>query len=156
VTSGDLVIEQVTSPEDLDRVATLEAVCFTNPWTREMLERELRQSQVARVYAVRDKAGDIAAFCTCWIMLDELHINTIAVAPDRRRQGLATRLMLHVMLDAAREGGKRATLEVRASNVPARHLYSTLGFAETAVRPRYYTQPDEDGIILWREGLIGG
>jgi len=156
MTSGDPVIERVTSPEDLDRVAALEAVCFTNPWTREMLEREVRQSEVARVYVIRDRTGDIPAFCTCWIVLDELHINTIAVAPDRRREGLATRLMFHVMQEAAREGGTRATLEVRASNAPARRLYATLGFVETAVRPRYYTQPEEDGIILWREGLFGG
>ena len=154
--SRDLVIEQMTSHEDLAAVARLEAVCFTNPWTLDMLERELDRSQVARVYALRDETGDVAAFCTCWIVLDELHINTIAVAPNRRREGLATRLMRHVLREAARAGGRRATLEVRASNTVARRLYSTLGFVETAVRPRYYTQPEEDGIILWLEGLAGG
>lgn len=150
------MIEQVTSAQDIAAVAALEAVCFTNPWTREMLERELQQSQLARVYALRDDDGGIAAFCTCWIVLDELHINTIAVAPNRRREGLATRLMRHVMREAAGTGAKRATLEVRASNTPARELYTRLGFVETAVRRRYYTQPEEDGIILWREGLAGG
>jgi ribosomal-protein-alanine N-acetyltransferase len=153
VNSGKPVIEQVTSAEDIAAVAALEAVCFTNPWTREMLERELQHSQVARVYALRDEDGGIAAFCTCWIVLGELHINTIAVAPQRRREGLATRLMIHVMREAARTGATRATLEVRASNTPARQLYTRLGFVETAVRRRYYTLPDEDGIILWREGL---
>ena len=150
------MIERVSSSDDLERVAALEAACFTNPWTREMLERELQHSNVARVYALRDETGGVAAFCTCWIVLDELHINTIAVAPDRRREGLATALMRHVMQDAARDGGTRATLEVRASNTPARRLYSTLGFVETAVRPRYYTQPEEDGIILWCDDLTGG
>ena|SRR5687767_2876353 len=154
--SDDPRIEQVTSSDDLDAVAALEAICFTNPWTREMLERELHGSQVARVYALRDVDGRVAAFCSCWIVFDELHINTIAVAPDRRREGLATRLMLHVMQEAARDGGTRATLEVRASNAPARRLYATLGFTETAVRPRYYTQPEEDAIILWRDGLVRG
>jgi ribosomal-protein-alanine N-acetyltransferase len=57
------------------------------------------------------------------------------------------------MREAARTGATRATLEVRASNTPARQLYTRLGFVETAVRRRYYTLPDEDGIILWREGL---
>ena len=154
--SAEPVIEQVTSARDIAAVAALEAACFSNPWTREMLERELQQSQVARVYALRDEDGGIAAFCTCWIVLDELHVNTIAVAPNRRREGLATRLMQHVMREAGRTGGKRATLEVRASNTPARQLYSRLGFVETAVRRRYYTQPEEDGIILWREGLTEG
>jgi [ribosomal protein S18]-alanine N-acetyltransferase len=156
VNSREPAIEQVTSHEGLAAVARLEAVCFTNPWTLEMLERELDQSPVARVFAVRDESGDVAAFCTCWIILDELHINTIAVAPNRRREGLATRLMRHVMGEAARAGSRRATLEVRASNTAARRFYSKLGFVETAVRPRYYTQPEEDGIILWLEGLAGG
>lgn len=156
MTAGKPVIERVSSPDDLDRVAALEAVCFTNPWTRDMLERELQHSGVARVYALRDDTGGVAAFCTCWLVFDELHVNTVAVAPDRRRAGLATALMRHVMQDAARDGATRATLEVRASNTPARRLYATLGFVETAVRPRYYTQPEEDGVILWCEHLTGG
>jgi ribosomal-protein-alanine N-acetyltransferase len=156
VNPNEPVIEQVTSREDIAAVAELEAICFTNPWTREMLERELRVSELARVYVVRDGEGGVAAFCTCWLVLDELHINTIAVAPAHRREGLATRLMLHVMDDAARTGARRATLEVRASNTPARALYASLAFVETAVRAGYYTNPEEDGIILWREGLSRG
>jgi ribosomal-protein-alanine N-acetyltransferase len=146
------VIERVTSPQDLDDVAALEAACFTNPWTREMLERDVAGSDVARVYVARDETGGVAAFCTCWFVIDELHINTIAVHPARRRLGLATRLMRHVLDEAARAGARRATLEVRASNAAARRLYAGLGFVEAGARPRYYTQPDEDAIILWRDG----
>jgi ribosomal-protein-alanine N-acetyltransferase len=156
VNSNEPRIERVSSREDVAAVAALEEICFTNPWTRDMLERELRDSEVARVYVARDADGGVAAFCSCWMVLDELHVNTIAVAPHRRRQGLATRLMRHVMEEAARAGASAATLEVRASNTAARHLYATLGFVETAVRPHYYTKPEEDGIILWREGLPRG
>ncbi len=59
-------IEQVTGGDDLEQVSALEAESFTNPWTREMLERELRDSDVARVYVLRVGDGPIAAFCTCW------------------------------------------------------------------------------------------
>ena len=59
--------------------------------------------------------------------------------------------MRHVLTEAGRRGALRATLEVRESNEPARRLYESLGFAVTAVRPRYYTQPEEDGLILWRD-----
>jgi ribosomal-protein-alanine N-acetyltransferase len=145
------VVERVTSGRDLDDVAALEAVCFTNPWTREMLEREIRESEVARVYVLRIPDGAMAAFCACWLILDELHINTIAVDPGRRRGGLGTTLMRHVLEEAAREGAHRATLEVRESNEPARRLYGALGFVESGIRPRYYSQPDEDAIILWRQ-----
>ena len=153
--SAGPIVERVTSGRDLDDVAALEAICFTNPWTREMLEREVRQSEVARVYVLRDNDGGVAAFCTCWLIVDELHINTIAVEPAKRRAGLASKLMQQVLGEAARAGARRATLEVRASNQPARRLYATLGFVETGVRPNYYTQPEEDAIVLWHEGLWG-
>jgi ribosomal-protein-alanine N-acetyltransferase len=61
--------------------------------------------------------------------------------------------MAHVMSEAASRGAVRATLEVRASNVPARQLYESLGFRVTAVRQGYYTQPEEEGLVLWREDL---
>ncbi len=147
------MIERVTSERDLDAVAALEATCFTNPWTREMLEREVRESSVARVYVLRDPVGEVVAFCTCWMIVDELHINTVAVDPARRRAGLATSLMRQIMTEAARSGVTKATLEVRASNGAARQLYAKLGFVESGVRAGYYSQPDEDAVILWRDGL---
>jgi ribosomal-protein-alanine N-acetyltransferase len=149
-----ILIERVVSDDDLDAVAALEARCFTNPWTREMLARELAQSDVAHVFVLRLPDRSVAAFCSCWIVADELHINTIAVDPAYRRQGLASGMLRQIMADAADRGAVRATLEVRASNEPARLLYEGLGFAVTAIRPRYYTAPDEDALILWKEGLF--
>jgi ribosomal-protein-alanine N-acetyltransferase len=153
MTDSGIRIERLADQDDLTAVAQLEAACFTNPWTREMLERELAQSDVARVYVLRLPGERVAAFCSCWILHDELHINTIAVAPGRRRQGLATALMRHVLADVARAGVRRATLEVRRSNDAARRLYAALGFEEAGVRRGYYAAPDEDALILWREHL---
>ena len=156
MSAAGYTVERVTSDADLDQVAALEAACFTNPWTRAMLEREVKGSTTARVYVLRLASGAVAAFCTCWLIVDELHINTIAVEPGRRRAGLATTLMQHVMEDAAASGARRATLEVRASYGPARQLYAKLGFVEAGLRPLYYTQPEEDAIILWHEQLAVG
>ncbi|MGH8639883.1 MAG: ribosomal protein S18-alanine N-acetyltransferase [Burkholderiales bacterium] len=153
-TSPDaIVIERIESDADLDGVAELEARCFSNPWTREMLARELAQPDVAHVFVLRLPGQPVAGFCSCWIVADELHINTIAVDFPNRRLGLATRLMRHVMAEARRRGAVKATLEVRRSNAAARELYESLGFAVTAVRPRYYTTPEEDALILWRHTL---
>lgn len=146
------VIERIASEQDLDAVAALEADCFTNPWTREMLAAELARNQFARVYVLRLPGTPVAAFCACWIVVDELHINTIAVAHEHRRKGLATALMDRILHEVEAEGIRRATLEVRRSNEAARQLYSALGFRVAAVRPGYYTQPDEDALIMWREG----
>jgi ribosomal-protein-alanine N-acetyltransferase len=148
---GTATIERVASDADLDAVAALEAGSFTNPWTRQMLADELARNEFARVYVLRLPGMPVAAFCACWIVADELHINTIAVAPDQRRRGLGTALMQHILREVSAEGVRRATLEVRQSNDAARKLYERLGFKLTGIRPRYYTQPEEDALILWRE-----
>ncbi len=149
----DLLIERLAGPEDLDAVAALEATTFTNPWTREMLERELQQSDVARVYVARLPERRVAAFCACWLVYDELHINTIAVDSTFRRRGLATALMVHILDDAAAQGATRAYLEVRRSNLPAQALYESLGFTVAGVRRNYYTSPEEDALVLTRSTL---
>jgi ribosomal-protein-alanine N-acetyltransferase len=146
-------IERVTDAQDLDAIAALEAESFTNPWSRETLEWELQNSDVTFIYVLRLDEGTVAAFCVCWIIFDELHINTVAVAPAERRRGLATKLLKHVMAEAARRQVVRATLEVRASNTAALKLYERLGFRVTATRPHYYSKPDEDALILWRDAL---
>jgi ribosomal-protein-alanine N-acetyltransferase len=146
-------IDRVTDDRDLDAIVALETESFTNPWSRETLEWELRNSDVTYIYVLRRDEGSIAAFCICWIIFDELHINTVAVAPDDRRRGWATALLKHVMAEAAARHVARATLEVRASNTAALKLYEGLGFRVTATRPRYYSQPEEDALILWRDGL---
>ncbi len=151
--AGRYSIARLTKDEDLDEVAALEAASFTNPWTREMLARELNNSDVARVYVMRGPDGRLLAFCTCWVVFDELHINTLAVTEERRREGLATRLLGFVFAEAAAAGVRRATLEVRRSNEPALRLYERLGFSVRAVRAGYYSHPEEDGLVLWHDSF---
>ena len=136
---------------DIDAVVALELESFSNPWPRETLVWELANSDVTRVYLLRDAEDRAVAFCIAWVIFDELHINTLAVDPARRRQGLATFLLRAVMAEAALEGARRATLEVRESNRAALELYGRLGFTVSARRPGYYTNPAEDALILWRE-----
>src|SRR5688572_20581589 len=103
----------------------------------------------------RNNEDRVVAFCLCWVIFDELHINTVAVAPGDRRQGLASTLLRQVIAEAVAAGALKATLEVRASNSAALALYERLGFHIAARRPGYYTKPDEDALILWRENLAG-
>lgn len=145
-----MIIERLTGDADLDAVVALEAASFTNPWSREMLARELEEPTAARVYVLRLADAPVAAFCSCWVIGDELHINTIAVDPVRRRAGLGRALMEGVLAQVAEEGVTRATLEVRRSNLAAQRLYERLGFEVAGQRRNYYSQPDEDALILWR------
>jgi len=146
-------VRDADATADIDAIVALEAESFSNPWPRETLVWELRNSDVTRVYVLRADDGKMLAFCVCWVIFDELHINTLAVAPAARRTGLATFLLRQVMAEAGAAGAGKATLEVRASNSAALGLYSRLGFHVAARRPRYYAQPEEDALILWCDGL---
>lgn len=151
-------IERLRDPDaaaDVDAIVALEAESFTNPWSRDTLVWELRNSDVTRVHLLRDDAGAVVAFSVCWVIFDELHINTLAVAPAARRNGVATALLRHVIAEAAGAGATKATLEVRASNQPALALYERLGFRVGGTRTRYYAKPEEDALILWCEALGG-
>ena len=144
--SEQITIERLSLPDESDllSIAALESNSFSNPWTREALV-EMISSDVTRLYVAR-YGRQIVAFCACWVVAGELHINTLAVDGDMRRRGIATNLLHHVLQQTA---VSRATLEVRRSNTAALKLYEGLGFTATAVRKRYYSNPDEDALILW-------
>ena len=146
-------IEVMTSVGQIDEVLAIEEAAFTNPWTREMYLAELANPGVSSCYLARDASGRAIGFCSVWRVLDELHINNLAVAPPYRRRGIGTGLLTHVLNEGAKLGAHRATLEVRRSNDVARHLYEQLGFATAGVRRAYYTNPVEDALVLWREHL---
>lgn len=143
-------VEPLDYARDLDDVLAVDAVSFVNHWTREMFEWEARHSDVARLSVLRAPGGRIAGYCAAWVIFDEVHINNMAVLPECRKQGLGAALLAHVLDAAAAEGAHRATLEVRASNAAAQRLYARFGFGPAAVRPRYYTNPEEDAIVMWR------
>lgn len=144
-------IGALSSDADLDAVLAIEVEAFTSPWTREMYVAELENVGVSFCYLARDEAGLTLGFCSFWRVLDELHINNLAVAHAYRRRGIATALLNFVLNEGARLGAQRATLEVRRSNEAARQLYERLGFAPAGVRRAYYTNPVEDALVLWRE-----
>jgi len=144
-------IDPLEGDDDLDGVLAVEAESFTNPWTKEMYAWELQNRAVCHIFVVRTPTTPVVGFCAFWLVLDEIHINNVAVLPALRGQGIGTQLMRRVFDEARRMGAKRATLEVRASNEGARRLYERLGFYIASVRPRYYTNPVEDALILWRD-----
>jgi ribosomal-protein-alanine N-acetyltransferase len=153
---NDWIIESLTSPSQIDDVVAIEDASFTNPWTREMYLAELEKPDVSYCFLARDDGGKVIGFCSFWRVVDELHINNLAVLPRYRRKGAATALLTHVLREGVRLGATRATLEVRRSNDPARLLYERMGFAVAGVRRAYYSKPVEDAIVLWREGLREG
>ena len=146
-------IERTLSRRDLDEIVAIEEASFNNPWTREMYVRELQNPDVSFLYVLRMRERGIVAFCSFWLVLDEVHINNLSVHREFRGRGLGTALLQHVLQAGAGRGAERATLEVRRSNAPARRLYERLGFEVAATRPNYYASPPEDALILWKGAL---
>jgi ribosomal-protein-alanine N-acetyltransferase len=149
----DLVVRKAETPEDLKAVEHLQQLTFTNPWGIDAIKWELENTDVARLYVARDTHEALVAYCACWVVFDELHINSFAVDPAWRRRGCARVLLNRVLAEAATQGAKAATLEVRESNVAARRLYEGLGFRVEGVRRDYYQDPREDALILWNRAL---
>ena len=146
------VIEALTH-DDIDDVLAIEEAAFTNPWTRAMYLAELENPAVSYCFLARDANRRAAGFCSFWRVLDELHINNLAVLPDLRRTGIGSRLLEFALSKGVELGARRATLEVRRSNEAARLLYERFGFSVAGVRVAYYSKPVEDALVLWREGL---
>jgi [ribosomal protein S18]-alanine N-acetyltransferase len=142
------VIEPLTRA-DVDDVLALEEAAFTNPWTKAMYLAELENTGVSFCFLARDENRQAVGFCSFWRILDELHINNLAVRPELRRQGIGSILLDFVMKKGVELGARRATLEVRRSNHAARMLYERFGFSVSGVRPNYYSKPVEDALVLW-------
>jgi ribosomal-protein-alanine N-acetyltransferase len=147
------LIEPLVSPSEIDAILAIEEASFTNPWTREMYLAELQNEGVSFFYLARDPERRTIGFCSVWRVLDELHINNLAVLPAYRRAGIGASLLTHALDEGARMGARRATLEVRRSNEAARQLYERFGFSVVGVRQGYYSNPVEDALVLWREEL---
>jgi ribosomal-protein-alanine N-acetyltransferase len=138
--------------QDLDEVQRIELASFSTPWPSNAYRSELETNRLAS-YVVARIDGRVVAYGGMWLMADEAHITTFAVHPGWRRQRIGERLLL-AFLDLARDRHAReATLEVRLSNVAARRLYEKYGFRPVGLRPRYYSDNNEDALIMTTEPL---
>ncbi len=135
----------------LDEVADLERICFSTPWSRNMLAEELDNACSAFLVALDPEDGSVVGYAGLLVIADEGYITNVAVRPESRRGGVAGQL-LDVFLNFA-EANKLAflTLEVRESNYAAIALYGSRGFRGAGRRRNYYEHPKEDAIIMTKE-----
>ena len=133
---------------DLDAVCAIEEQCFSVPWSRESMEKELIGNDQAH-YLVAEIDEKVVGYAGFWQVLDEGHIMNIAVAPEVRGQGLGEELMRAMLQQGAQLGIIYWTLEVRVSNIAAIKLYEKVGFTSAGIRPGYYEKPKEDANIMW-------
>ncbi len=127
-------------------LAAIHAEAFDTPWSPEAFAALLGQPGV---FLELEPDG----FILIQTAVDEAEILTLAVRPDGRRRGSATRLVERAVSRAVTADVKRLFLEVAEDNGPARALYARLGFEPVGRRPRYYARPEGqpvDALLLAR------
>jgi ribosomal-protein-alanine N-acetyltransferase len=139
---------------DITEIMTIESVSFgTHHWSPDAFRNELKNN-LGRYYVLLKENGELDGYCGYWLVMDEVHITTLAVRPSERGQSLGE-VMVAKMLDAAiGHSARYVTLEVRVSNTVAQNLYYKYGFHAVGVRRRYYQDNQEDAIIMNTEDIL--
>lgn len=132
--------------EDLDQVMALERQIFSRPWSEESMRSALQQQDT--IYLVDEADGKICGYLGIWCMAEDGDLCNMAVAEQVRGRGVASGLMEEGMACCRKQGVCRIVLEVRESNLPAKNLYQSKGFAPIGVRKQYYSKPQEDAVIM--------
>ena len=137
---------------DLNSVHEIDKNAFTMPWPKKSYHYELTQNKSSYLWVAEKKVPpaelEIIGMICVWIIVDEIHIATIAVDINFRRQGIAKRLLANALYYAYNLGATSSYLEVRQSNIAAQNLYKKFGFEIVGRRARYYNDNHEDALLM--------
>nr|WP_273126231.1 ribosomal protein S18-alanine N-acetyltransferase [Bacillus weihaiensis] len=133
---------------DLDQVNEIEQLSFTVPWSKESLLYEIEQNLFAK-YMVVELEGKVVGYCGVWVIMEDAQITNIAVHPDFRGMKIGEALLTFAIQLSKEMNAKRLSLEVRVTNYIAQSLYKKLGFTVGGIRKRYYTDNQEDALVMW-------
>ncbi len=148
-----LTITRMTTPE-IREVMRIESASFTTSWPPSAFSSELTDNKLA-YYFVGRLEGAIVAYGGIWVILEDSHVTTIAVAPAHRGRKYGEELLLHLLREAIRRGASWITLEARESNVVAQNLYRKYGFTTVSTRRAYYSDNGENAVVMWAGNLRG-
>lgn len=146
----DEILIRLGTVADVDDMADLEQRCFDDPWSEQALAEDMENPRC--LYVVAELDGRVVGYVGFWAIVDEGHINNVAVSPDFRRRRIGVALIEEALRLGTELGLVNYTLEVRAGNEAAIGLYEKFGFETVGVRPHYYEVGGEDAVIMWRFG----
>jgi [ribosomal protein S18]-alanine N-acetyltransferase len=136
--------------EDIPFICEIELEAFATPWTAEAFYNELTNNHFAK-YMVMELTGEVVGYGGMWLIVDEAHVTNIAVSAPYRGRKWGERLLIEMQKTASFMGAVRMTLEVRVSNLIAQRMYGKLGFYPVGTRRGYYSDNNEDAIIMWAD-----
>ena len=138
-------IESMTAAH-LDGVLAIENECFSHPWSRRSLESEL-ENETSRFLAAVEN-GKVIGYIGMSAVLDEGYMFNVAVDSQFRKKGVGSALVRELVTYCQKHNFAFLTLEVRESNAPAIALYSRFGFVRVGERKSYYSDPDENALLM--------
>lgn len=144
----DVIIRGIKE-EDIDDIVEIEEEAFSTPWSRESFITEIRDNLLAK-YIVAEVDNKVVGYGGIWLILNEGHITNIAVRESHKGQGIGNMIVEGLICYCMSKKIENMTLEVRKSNYIAQNLYRKYGFVEYGIRPKYYSDNNEDAIIMWR------
>lgn len=130
----------------IERVAKLEKLCFSSPWSEKALEEELENENA--VFLVSE---DVSGYVGCHFVCGDGAMTNLAVHPDHRRKGIAKALLTALEDEGRKLGAEAISLEVRKSNLSAIRLYEKMGYKTVGERPNFYTKPTENAVLMTLE-----
>lgn len=142
---------RIATTDDAEVLVSLDRLCFGKLWSRDQYLREIDSPNSDIVLMFVEEI--LVSYGCVWAIVDEAHITVLGTHPAHLRKGYARQVLKELLRLAIVREMKRATLEVRASNIAAISLYASLGFEEAGRRKKYYSDTKEDALILWTGGL---
>lgn len=134
---------------DVEAVHAIELASFPTPWTLDSFHYEMRENKFAYYLVAENEEGGIVGFCGMWLVIDAAQITNVAVIETVRGLGIGEGLMREAMKIAKEREIDIMSLEVRVSNTVAQNLYRKLGFQDGGIRKAYYTDNQEDALVMW-------
>ncbi|MDQ0976718.1 ribosomal-protein-alanine N-acetyltransferase [Bacillus niacini] len=144
----DSFVFRYMKEEDIDQILEVEHASFATPWSREAFYNEIYNNKFA-VYIVLEEDEKIIGYVGAWVVIDEAHVTNLAILPSYRGKKLGEALLRKMMTVAKDMGARSMTLEVRVTNNVAQSLYRKLGFQNGGIRKNYYTDNQEDALVMW-------
>jgi ribosomal-protein-alanine N-acetyltransferase len=135
--------------EDVEAVYAIELATFPTPWTLDSFYYEITENQFSNYLVAEDETGKIIGFCGIWLVIDAAQITNVAVIESVRGQGIGEALMREALRVAKEANMDVMSLEVRVTNTVAQNLYRKLGFQDGGIRKGYYTDNQEDALVMW-------
>lgn len=147
----DTVLYRKMTVADIDGVLKIEEEAFSLPWTRDAFVQEMTTNLHAYYIVAENDQRQIVGFCGMWMIIDESHITNVAVAEQVKGQGIGEGLMREAIRVAREHEVVLMSLEVRVSNTIAQNLYRKLDFKNGGIRKGYYTDNQENALVMWVE-----